>query len=540
MCVVAPTVIRRRGRPIWRGGLGIAAALAAAGILAIVSAGLAPARSEAAVRDDVRILGGLPESIDPARTGDLGSAAVISQVFETLTAYDAGLVLRPALARSWDINDGGHQVVFRLRAGLSFSDGTPLTAADVVRSWLRVIDPAAPSPLASLMADVVGAEDYLHGEATNPAGVGLRAEGDTVVVDLERPAADFVSIVSSATFAVVPPGFAERGDPLSPRDFVGSGAYLLTGVEPNGLVLTANDRYWAGRPAIGTVHIVSDLGGRSSVAAYESGDIDYAQISDFDASWIRYSATLGPDLREEPSLSLEYLGFDTSRPPFDDVRVRRAFAMAVDWRAIVDLASPSSNVPATGMVPIGIPGRSTSDFLPTHDPDAARAELAAAGFPGGRGFPDVTWLTGGSGYAPGILAEIQQELGITVAFESMDFGPYFARLDQDPPAIWSLSWVADYPGRNDFLGILLRSGASNNYARWRSPEFDAALDDALRASGPIEAATAFDRAEAIVQHDAPVVPLSYGNGWALSRGGLLGAGQNGLGILRLGGLAWAD
>lgn len=514
--------------------------VAAVAALAIMLLGSAPTRSLAATRDDVRILAGLPDSIDPAAHGDLGSAAIITQVFETLTAYDAELVLRPALARSWDIDDGGRRIVFHLRPGLTFSDGAALTASDVVRSWLRIVDPTAPSPLASLMADVVGADAYARGEIADTSLVGLRAEGSTVVVDLVRPGADFVSIVSSAPFAVVPPGFGEGGDPLAASGFVGSGAYTLTAIAPDGLVLTANERYWAGRPAITTVHIVADLGGRSSVTAYEAGEIDYAPISEFDASWIRFNATLGPDLREQPSLSLEFLGFDTSRPPFDDVRVRRAFALAVDWRSIVRLTTPTSNVAATGMVPIGIPGRSATDFLPAHDPDAARAELAAAGFPGGRGFPAVTWLTGGSAYAAAILAEIERELGIVVAFESMDFGPYFERLDADPPAIWTLAWVADYPGRNDFLGILLRSGATNNYARWGSAEFDAALDDALRATDPLEAGAAFDRAEAIVQRDAPVVPLAYGTGWALSRDGLLGAGQNGLGILRLGGLAWAD
>ena len=497
-----------------------------------------PEPASAAVRDDVRILAGLPDSIDPAAAGDLGSAALISQLYEGLTAYDAGLILRPALARSWDINDGGRQVVFHLRPDLTFSDGTPLTGEDVVRSWLRVIDPRSPSPLGSLMADVVGAEAYMRGADSDPSSVGLRADATSVTVDLVRPASDFVSIVSSASFAVVPPDFGQRGDPLTASGFVGSGAYVVAGVEPDRLVLEANDRYWAGRPAIGTVELIGDLGGRSAVSAFEAGDLDYAPISDFDASWIRYNEVLGPALREEPSLSLEYLGFDTSRPPFSDARVRRAFAMAVDWRRIVGLATPTSNASATGMVPIGIPGRSDEDFLPPYDPAAARAELAAAGYPAGRDFPTVTFLTGGSSYAAAILDEIARELDIEVAFETMDFGPYFDRLDTEPPHIWSLGWVADYPGRNDFLGILLRSGATNNYARWESAEFDAALGEALAATDPAVAGAAFDRAERIVQRDAPVVPISYGTGWALARDGLLGAGQNGLGILRLGGLAW--
>jgi ABC-type oligopeptide transport system substrate-binding subunit len=99
--------------------------------------------------------------------------------------------------------------------------------------------------------------------------------------------------------------------------------------------------------------------------------------------------------------------------------------------------------------------------------------------------------------------------------------------------------VADYPGRNDFLGVLLGTGATNNYGGWSSAEFDQAIEDAVSGADPAAAAAAFDRAEAVVRRDAPVVPISYGTGWALSRNGLLGAGQNGMGVVRLAGLDWA-
>ena len=104
--------------------------------------------------------------------------------------------------------------------------------------------------------------------------------------------------------------------------------------------------------------------------------------------------------------------------------------------------------------------------------------------------------------------------------------------------MWMLGWVADYPGPNDFLGVLLGTGSSNNYGHWSAPAFDAALTDALATRDPATAASAFQRALGIVQDQVPAVPLTYGASWALSRDGLLGAGQNGLGILRLAGLAW--
>jgi ABC-type oligopeptide transport system substrate-binding subunit len=478
-------------------------------------------------------------TLDPAATGDAASANVIAQVYETLTSFDSTLTLRPALAESWDIQDGGRRIVFTLRDDLTFSDGTPITGDDVVRSWMRLIDPASPSPLVSLMSDVEGALAYARGETSDPATVGLTADGQTVTVDLNRPAADFVTVVASPTFAIVPPGVADDPKVSAPGSFVASGGYTISKADPNTTTLTANPRYWAGEPPTKEVVLLHSVEGRSQIEAFENGDVDYVPISDFDASWIAYDRELGPALREVPSLALQYYGFDTTRPPFDDVRVRQAFGAAVDWRRIAALGTSAPEDVANSMVPPGIPGRSDRDFLPTHDPDAARRLLAEAGYPDGQGFPEVTMLTGGGLFDEALVSEIERELGVDITYEQMGAG-YFDKLTKDPPNIWSLSWIADYPGPNDFLGVLLQSGSSNNYGRWSSDEFDAAIADAGAATEASDIRAAFDRAEEVVQGDVPVVPVSYGTGWALARDGLLGADQNGLGAIRMAGLAWDD
>lgn len=491
-----------------------------------------------------RILIGTPSTFDPAAQGDAGSAAVTAQLFESLTTFDADRQNRPALAESWQILDGGKRIVFHMRPGLTFSDGTPLQASDVVRSWLRIIDPKAPSPLTSLMLVVDGAAAYVSGASSDPSSVGLAADDTTgdVTVTFTRPAAEFVDVVASPTFGIVPKGVSD-GSPsalLPGPDFVGSGGYVLAGTTDTGFTLKANTHYWAGTPAIDTIELVGETGGKSPVEVFDAGNLDYAPIGDYDASWIAYDPGLGPQLVEVPSLSVEYYGFDVRQKPFDDVRVRQAFGMAIDWRRIAALASTSgADAVATSMVPPGIPGRSDTDFLPKHDPAAARALLAEAGYPGGAGFPAVTFLTGGGTGDLGIMADLQRELGITLTYETMGPG-YFDRLGTAPPAMWSLGWVADYPGRNDFLGILLGTGSSNDYGHYSSADFDAAIAAAGAATDEAGAAAAYDRAETIVQRDVPVVPLTYGTGWALSRTGLLGAGQNGLGILRMAGLAWSD
>jgi oligopeptide transport system substrate-binding protein len=503
---------------------------------AALSRGIPPAH--AAARTDVRIVAQATTSIDPAAQGDIASANVAAQVFESLTAFDANLVLRPAIAASWNISADGREVAFHLRPGISFSDGSPITAADVVRSWLRIIDPAAPSPLSALMLGVTGARAHLSGTETDPAKVGIRASGSDVIVDLDRPGADFPSIVSGATFAVLPPQSCAAGERTLGVCRVASGAYEVAGVTDTEITLNANDHYWAGSPAIRTVHLMSDIGGRSPVAAFEAGDVDYAPIAANDASWIRYDATLGPQLRTVPSLALTYLGFDTSRPPFDDVRVRRAIGAAVDWTKVVELGAFGGEVPADSMVPPGVPGGGDTSWLPAHDPNLARTLLAQAGYPGGAGFPDVVLGPGGNGYAEGIAADLKRELGITIRIE--EFADPFQRLASDPAGMWMLGWVADYPGANDFLGVLLGSDSVDDYGRWKSGPFDQAVNDALASRDPAVAEAAFERALGLVQSDVPAVPLAYGDGWALSRAGLLGAGQNGLGILRLASLAWSD
>jgi len=118
-------------------------------------------------------------------------------------------------------------------------------------------------------------------------------------------------------------------------------------------------------------------------------------------------------------------------------------------------------------------------------------------------------------------------------------GDQLTRLTTNPPTMWLTGWVADYVGPNDFLGVLLASDSSDNYGHWASPAFDQAIAEALGSRDAATAQAAYERAQAEVQRDVPVVPLYVGTSWALSRDGLLGAGDNGLGILRMAGMAWA-
>jgi oligopeptide transport system substrate-binding protein len=181
-----------------------------------------------AANTSATILGPSAQSLDPAVEADAGSAQVVAQLFESLTAVDSAGNIQAALADGWQASADGHQFVFHLRPGLVFSDGSPLTAADVVRSWLRILNPSHPNQLASLLDDVVGARAYREGGGPKTA-VGLSADGaDRVVVNLANPRSDFPAIVSGPTLAVVPPDIDSSPSVLTASGFVGSGAYVLS------------------------------------------------------------------------------------------------------------------------------------------------------------------------------------------------------------------------------------------------------------------------------------------------------------------------
>jgi ABC-type oligopeptide transport system substrate-binding subunit len=532
-----------RARRLAVGGLAILVAVAlvvtSVRLLGGARSGGSAVVAAATDKTTVSILAGEPSSLDPAHHGDLTSASYVSQLYETLTAVDAALAIRPALAESWTVGEGARQVTFHLRPNLQFSDGSPLRASDVVHSWRRLFDPQDPSPLASLIADVKGARDLLSGTTTDTSTLGVTAPDDrTVVVDLERGGNDLPAIVSSAPFAVVPPSAGNGEISPTPGSLVGSGGYTLERVDPDAFTLKANPHYWAGKPAIETVRMVTTLNGGSPVEAFESGDLDVASIGWYDASWIAYNATLGPALRSDPSLSVVYYGFETRRPPFDKAEVRRAFAQAVDWRRLAALDEPGSTVAATGMVPKGIPGTPEGDFIPRFDPAGAKRLLASAGYADPKALGPISFVSNGGPYDGAILTMLRQNLGVDVQYSTMDFATYQDRLAHDPPQLWSIDWVADYPGPNDFLGVLLGTGSTANQGGWSSAAFDKAIEDATSASTPDDATAAYGRALGIVRDDAPAVPVTYGTSYALVRDGLLGAASTGTGILRLAGLAW--
>ncbi len=506
-------------------------ALLGAALLLVSS--LPPAAPRTGASDEpLRYLGGPMKTLDPAFIADAADAELILQLYAGLTRIDEAGNVYPSLASGWRVSADGRTYTFTLRDGLRFSDGSPLRAADVRRSWLRLLDPATRASAPDLLSVIDGARERLRGGPES--GVAIEATDDvTLVVRLRQPGGYFPAITATPATFVVPPTAGRDGSWQRPDRFVGSGPYVVSGTDGGDLLLAANERYAAGAPPIAAIRWVASIDG-DPVSAFAAGQLDLAQVSPADVGWIRYDRQLGPRLHQAAALSVQYFGFDTSRPPFSDARVRRAFALALDRPRLVELSLGSSATPAGSIVPPALqPEGSVLQAAPRSANVAeARRLLDEAGYADRSKLGTITVDASALDVRPAV-ATWRSVLGVEIAVETMSFSDYLVALEEHPPQLFTVNWIADYPSPQALYGLLLAPGAASNYGGWDDERFSSLLDAASAAATSAEG-SAYAQVEERVDSEVPLLPWSYEAGWWLTRDGLSGLGNLTVGLLDFG------
>src|SRR5512136_754400 len=270
-----------------------------------------------------------PSTLDPAMARETGSVGYIMQIFSGLVAFDESMNLVPDIAESWETDNTGTIYTFHLRDGVTFHDGRPVTAADFKYSWERACDPATGSETAgTYLNDIIGAVEMLAGDAQEMAGV--QADGDyTLRVTIDQPRAYFLSKLAQPVAFVVDSSNVEGGADWW-REPNGTGPFKLKGWQAGELLLLErNDLYYRYQAKVGYVAFL--LSGGYSTQMYELDQIDVTGISLYDLERVMDPANrLHSQLAIFPQYNISYLGFNTTKPPFNDARVRRAFCQAVD------------------------------------------------------------------------------------------------------------------------------------------------------------------------------------------------------------------
>ena len=464
-----------------------------------------------------------PESLDPHIVTGVSEMRITKALFDGLTKLDPrNAAPAPGIAERWDISPDGRTYTFHLRSNVVWSTGEPITSDDVVWSWFRALSPATAGDYAGQLFYIKGAEDWYNGKIKEPSQVGIHAlDTRTVQVELNSPLAFFLELCSFPTLAIVPRQVIEKqGDRwLHAKPLPTSGAFTLGAWRVNDKVrLLRNPRYWdATNTASEIIDVLPTGSPNTALNLYETGVADIVWDKDLVPTELMDVLSKRPDFHSFTYLGTYFYRFNVTKPPFNDVRVRRAFALATDKNRIIAKLTKGAERPASHFVPDGVANYS-APTAPGFDPETARKLLADAGFPGGKGFPRVTYTyfsaSGGGGKLHGKVGiELQQMwhdvLGVDVELRQIERKVFYSQQSKLDYDISTSSWIGDYNDANTFLD-LFTSTSGNNRTGWKNERYDLLIKEANLQTDLQKRAEIFRQAEIIlVADDPPIVPLYF-------------------------------
>ena len=479
---------------------------------------------------------GVPDDFEP-QTNDSGISDLILLNYEGLTRFDEELNVVPGAAESWEFSDDGLTMTFHLRDNLVYSDGSPLTAERFRYAIERRCDPGLTSSGAEEMFDIAGCEE-LNATAVGgaereaaKASLGVRAPDDrTLEIDLRRPAPYFLALTQWVGFVPVKQEIVEAGTPpdmwLDPANWVGNGPFRVTAIEldatPPRVTLARNDRYWGGQAKLdGIEYVVMDFD--DAQAAYMRGELDIT-VPDFDTF---------PALEADPVLSRELLElrsplvglfhFNLTREPFQDKKVREAFAHAFDREAYCRDIHRETCTPQANWMPPGVPGAIESDAAYPYDPLKAREALAASTYGGPENLPEIVfnyivWGDADSDewerqHAAWVADQFRQVLGVELTLTPVSLDEIEAMSDNAAtrPQLIDSSWWADLADPHGWM--MYWTCGHESFAEdvgYCNPEYDALVERADSELDPAERIRLAEESQRVLMADVPAI---FGYSW---------------------------
>ena len=410
---------------------------------------------------------------------------------------------------------------FTLREGITFHDGTPITAEDFKYSIERASDPGLHSDTAPLyLGDIVGVREKLAGEAETVAGVEVVDEG-TLRITIDAPKRYFLAKLSYPTSAVVDRrAVEESGDEWWNSESInGSGRYVMDRWEPGEVVVLR--RYGGYHTPANLEYVASpqrSLPGASGVQMYlgEAWDAVFVSVRSLD--FVSEHRELSQQLHEFDQLISYFIDLDGTRPPFDDPDVRRAFAMALDRERLIEEILEGAATLANGLLPPGLPGYNESLRGIPYNPEEAWRLLARSQY--ADGLPEIILTALDDDGEPSdtvqfMLDSWKENLGVDITVDLPDADTYYEQLENEGGHLYIYGWVADYPDPENFLDLLLHSEAHD--ARYINKEFDALVERARVEEDQAARLALYQRAEQLLMDDTGLIPLFHVKDYVLIR-----------------------
>lgn len=467
-----------------------------------------------------------PQSLDPHKATAVADGKVIAALLEGLVrpdAADESLIL-PGMAEDWECNEAADEWIFRLGA-YTWSDGAPVTAHDFVYAYQRLLHPDFGGKYAEMLYPLRGAESYNKGEGSWE-NVGVCALDDrTLKLTLNGPTPHLLSLLLHFTWYPLPSHHVEsmggmldrRSLWTQPEHWVGNGAYVLASHRFNDYVeVRANPRYWrAGEVKNRGIRFLPIVNGYTETRMFFGGKLHLS--NNVPPELLQMARERAPKaFCQDAYYCTIFYRLNTRRPPFDDVRVRRALSLAIDREMLVQDVVRGAGSACFGFTP---PGAGYAGVSPTEEAmsqaereEEARRLLAEAGFAGGKGFPSPEIMTT-SRDVQKVMAETIQSmwervLGVHAEIRACEWTAYKAAQQNGEYDVSSSSWSGDYLDPATFVE-LWRSGGGNNCTGWGSAVADAALLEAQQATSPEARREALLRAESVMLEAQPIIPLYH-------------------------------
>jgi oligopeptide transport system substrate-binding protein len=491
----------------------------------------------------LKLYGTDPATLDPAVSGDANSHQYIAQIYSGLVRLDENLETVADIAERWDVSPDHLTYTFYLRDNVVFQDGRKVTAADFKYSWERACSPTTGSKVArTYLGDIVGARDVIEGKATEISGVRV-IDDRTLEVTIDAPKVYFLAKLTYPTAFVVDRDNVSQGGEWW-RQPNGTGPFKLKEWQDYTLlVLARNVKFYGEMAKVASVeyHLWSGV----PMNLYETGDIDIAGVSAYYID--RVTDPAGPfyeELQITPELSFGWIGFNTTRPPFDDVNVRRAFTQALDKDRIISLIFRNLVQRADGILPPGIPGYNPDVVGLPYDVTAANELIKQSKYGNVSNLPPMTITTSGYGglVSPVLEAAITQwrdNLSVEVTVRMLEPDWYVYHLQEEKDEMFDMGWIADYPHPEDFLDVLFHTGAENNFGEYSNPALDAIMEQARIEPDETKSLELYRQAEQLLVDDAAILPLWFGENYILVKPYVHGYELNKLGFAWLN-KVWLD
>ena len=465
-----------------------------------------------------------PGSLDPPKITSNSATIIASQLCDTLVAFDPRTgVLKPGLAQSWTVAPDARKVTFQLRPGVKFHNGRDLVAEDFVYSLSRLANPTTASTQHFLLDKVVGYTETRAGR--NPILTGVKAPAPQILeVELTQPFAEFPTILSNVVAgAAVPKEDVERSADEFAAGPVCTGPYQVDGAgSEDGIRLVRNDAYYGANGGFqnGGRGLATSLSFRyveSDADAYQllaDGDVDVSPVPPED---LAAAKQVEERVTSAPNGHVSYIGLPVKKAPFDNPNLRKALALSVDRRSIISGLLGNSRQAPGGFLPSSVgpgadAGRCADLAAEAADTDAAKAAIAQPGVTVPQEM-NVYLNTGGGHeqWLETVLEQWNEDLGIRGVLKPADWDPYIDFLSgtgADGP--FRLAWSVNFPSPEALFAPLFSSSSLDNYSRYSSQEFDAAMNKARATVGDTERMAAYVDAGRILCGDLPIIPIWFG------------------------------